>query len=211
MDQSAIRFVRWSWVAGILLLEPVAARAQSPEEPPVRDPGVQPSRVAAPDVSSHGPHASRQDDRLSREFRRAAARPLRQRTIHRTGRQGRPASIHSLPQRFPARNEPVLADRGIAFQHHGDANAWLAGSDHHRMDSRAARTGPGEAPGDCRDPEAIQASRSWRIASSSPHPPIRVPWVSRRRNNFGNTIIRSQMSAPAFPLPPTESAAMGVR
>ena len=30
-------------------------------------------------------------------------------------------------------------------------------------------------------------------------------------HNFGNTIIRSQMSAPAFTLPPTESAAMGVR
>jgi hypothetical protein len=30
-------------------------------------------------------------------------------------------------------------------------------------------------------------------------------------NNFNNTVIRGQMSAPTFPLPPTESASMGVR
>jgi hypothetical protein len=30
-------------------------------------------------------------------------------------------------------------------------------------------------------------------------------------HNFGNTIVRSEMSAPAFALPPTESSAQGVR
>ena len=38
MDHTAIRFVRWSWIAGILLLEPARAWAQAPEEPPVTTP-----------------------------------------------------------------------------------------------------------------------------------------------------------------------------
>ena len=46
------------------------------------------------------------------------------------------------------------------------------------------------------------------VVAPSPYPGAMGVEAS---NNFGNTIMRSQMSAPVFALPPTETSSMGVR
>ena len=208
MDQTAIRFVRWSWIAGILLFESAQVNAQTPEEPP--SPVLQPPRLAASHGSPYGAHTSRQDDRLSREFRRAAARLLRQRTIGGAGCQGRHPSIYALSHRFSAGNKPALADRRIAVQHHGDSHSGLVRPDHVEWTPEQPELAQSRRQAIVeifrRQGQPILADRV--VIAPSPYPGAMGVEAA---HNFGNTIGRSQMSAPAFTLPPTESAAMGVR
>ena len=212
MDRTVIRFApvvvdRWNRCCWLRRRRGPRRRWIPPIAPPVCN-----RRGRLHRMFHHTAHtASRQVVGYPETFRRAAAGLLRQRTVHRAGRQGRPASVHALPQRFPAGHKPVLADRGIAVQHHGDTDARLARPDHDRMDSRAARAGGVATPGDRGDADRqagqpILADRV--VIAPSPYPGAMGVEAA---NNICNTITRSQMSAPAFTLPPTESASMGVR
>ena len=113
--------------------------------------------------------------------------------------------------RLPAGHEPVLADRSVAVQHHVHATSGLVGPDLGRMDSRPAGAGRRHAARPCSRRLTGPAGPSRPIASSSGLRPIREPWESRPSSQYSNTIFRNQAAPRTFPLPPAESASMGVR
>jgi hypothetical protein len=212
MDQTAIRFVRWSWIAGILLLEPVPAQAQAPapEEPP----------VTTPLCNRRG--------WLHRKLHHTA-HTVQDKMIGYPENFVEPPLGHFINEQFTV--QVAKADPHRFTLYHTD---FLPGTNQFspigasRFNIMATRIpgwlGPITIEWTPEQPELAQSRRQAIVdilrQSSQPILADRVviapsPYPGamgiEAAHNFGNTIVRSQMSAPAFTLPPTESAAMGVR
>ncbi len=136
---------------------------------------------------------------------------LRQRTIRHASLQGRRPPVHPLSHRLPAGDQSVLADRSIAVQYHAHADPKLARPDHTSSGpptnpAWTSRAGRLCSPLSQRLGRPIVAERV--TIGPSPYPGAMGVEAA---NNFTNTIITHQAAASNFALPPTESAASGVR
>ena len=100
-------------------------------------------------------------------------------------------------------DQPVLAGRSIAVQHHGDSNAGLGGSDQDRWTperpelAQVRRQAIVERLIKAGQP--IVADRV--VIAPSPYPGA---MGIEATNNLNNTIVRSQQAATNFPLSPTD-------
>jgi hypothetical protein len=208
VDHTVIRFVRWSWIAGILLLDPAQVNAQTPEEP------------ASPVCNRRG--------WLHRKFHHTA-HTLQDKMI------GYPENFVEPPLGNYV-NEQLAVQVAKADTHrftlyHTD---FLPGTNQFspngasRFNIMATRIpgwlGPITIEWTPDQPELAQSRRQAIVEvlrqqgkpiladrvviAPSPYPGA---MGIEAAHNFGNTIGRSQMSAPAFALPPTESSAQGVR
>ena len=211
MDQTEIRVVRWSWIAGIL-----RARAGARRRPSRRR-----SRRPRPPVCNRR-------GRLHRMFHHTA-HTLQDKFI------GYPETFVEPPLGYYV-NEQFAVQVAKADPHRFTLyrTDFLPGTNQFspigasRFNIMATRMpgwfGPITVEWTPEQPELAESRRQAIletlrqggqpiladrvVIAPSPYPgAMGVEAV----NNFGNTIARSQMSAPAFPLPPTESASMGVR
>jgi hypothetical protein len=210
MNHSAIRFTRWSWIAGPLLLAPMPALAQPPADPP----------VTPPVCNRRGP--------VHRMFHRSA-HVLQDKMI------GYPENFVEPPFGYYV-NEQLAVQVGKADPHRFTLyrSDFLPGTSlfspvgASRYNIMAVRMPGWVGPITIEwTPEQPELARSRRqaiadrlrqagqplladrvVVGPSPYPgAIGVEAI----NNYSNTIQRSQMSAPTFQLPPIESASMGVR
>ncbi len=160
-------------------------------------------------VSPFGAYDRGQDHRLSREFRRAAARAITS-TSNSRCRSPRPTRIGSRSTAAISCREQTCSRR----PEHRGTTSW-------RLECRAGwvRSRSNGLPS---SPNWLRrgARRSSRGCIKAGQPILRdrvviapSPYPGamgiEAANNFNNTIVRSQQAATNFPLPPTESAAIG--
>lgn len=214
MGQTATRVVRWSFVVEVLLLAPRPAPAQTPVEP-VAEPPVQ----AAP-CTRRG--------RLHRLFHHSA-HTLQDKMIGYPENFVEPPFGHFVNEQLAV--QVAKADPHRFTLYHSD---FLPGTNRFspngasRYNIMATRmpgwVGPITVEWTPEQPELAESRRQAIaerlrktgqpiladrvVVGPSPYPGAMGIEAS---NNFTNTVTRSQMSAPVFPLSPTESASMGVR
>jgi hypothetical protein len=210
MDQIAIRFMGWSAVAAAFVLAPAAATAQVPEESS-STPAVCTRRGRLHRMFHHVAHTT--EDKFVGYPQNFLEPPLG----HYVSEQLAVQVAKADPHRFtlyrsdflPGTSQfsPIGASRFNIMQ--ARMPGWL---------------GPISVEWTPEQPELAQARRrvildtlaksgkpvvdGRVIIAPSPYPGAMGVEAA---NNFTNTMGRSQMAAPTFPLPPTESSALGVR
>jgi hypothetical protein len=210
MGQAGIRVVRWSWITGILLLALPPAQAQTPEEAPVQPPVC----------NRRGP--------LHRMFHRSA-HTLQDKMIGYPENFVEPPLGHYINEQFTV--QVAKADPHRFTLYHTD---FLPGTNlfspigASRFNIMAAKmpgwVGPITVEWTPEQPELAQSRRQAIVdtfqragqpilADRVVVAPSSYPGAMgvEAANNFTNTVTRGQMAAPMFPLPPIESASMGVR
>ncbi len=226
MGQTASRVTRWSWIVGIPLLAPGAARAQAPAEPPVQVQAEPPGQALA-EPPGQAPACTRRG-RLHRLFHHSA-HTLQDKMIGYPENFAEPPLGHFINEQFAVQVAKADPHRFTLYR-----SDFLPGTNlfspvgASRYNVMATRmpgwVGPITVEWTPEQPELAQLRRQAIadrlrktgqpiladrvVVGPSPYPgAIGV----EAANNFNNMVTRSQMSAPVFPLPPTESAAMGVR
>ena len=211
MDKTAVRFARWSWIAAMTVLAPASVRAQTPvdtaDAPPVCN-----RRGRVHRMFHHTAHTVQDKiGRLSRQFHRAAARLLHQRTIR--------ASRSPRPTRTALRSTIAISCRerlrSRRPEHH-DTTSWQIGCPAGRGRILIEWTPEQPELAEARRLAVVdtlqragQPALAERVViGPSPYPGARGVEAA---NNYTNTVLRSQMAGQGFALPPTESASMGVR
>jgi hypothetical protein len=218
MVQTTPHVARWSWIVGILLLLPSPASAQTPAEPTVQ-PLTEPA-VPEPVCSRRG--------RLHRLFHHSA-HTLQDKMIGYPENFVEPPFGHFVNEQLAV--QVAKADPHRFTLYHSD---FLPGTNRFspngasRYNIMATRmpgwVGPITVEWTPEQPELAESRRQAIaerlrktgqpiladrvVVGPSPYPGAMGIEAS---NNFTNTVTRSQMSAPVFPLSPTESASMGVR
>lgn len=210
MDQTAIRLFRWSWIAGVLLLEQATAHAQAPEEPPDAGPvcarrgwlhrkfhhvahTIQDKMIGYPENFVEPPLGYYVNEQFAVQVHKADTHRF---TLYHTDflpgtNQFSPmgaSRFNIMATRIPAWLGPIT----IEWTPEQPA---LAESRRRAVVDVLSRSG-----------QPVVADRV--VIAPSPYPGA---MGIEAAHNIGNTLTRSQMSAPAFTLPPTESASMGVR
>ncbi len=218
MGQTATRIVRWSWIAGVVFLVPIPAPAQTPAEPPVQ---------AVTEPPGQDPVCNRRG-RLHRLFHHSA-HTLQDKMIGYPQNFAEPPLGHYINDQFAVQVAKADPHRFTLYR-----SDFLPGTSlfspvgASRYNIMATRmpgwVGPITIEWTPEQPEVAQSRRQAIadilrktgqpiladrvVVGPSPYPGAMGVEAA---NNFTNTITRSQMSAPVFPLPPIESAAMGVR
>jgi hypothetical protein len=208
VDHTAIRFVRWSWIAGILLLEPAQVNAQAPEEPPSPvcnrrgwlhrkfhhvEHTLQDKMIGYPENFVEPPLGYYVNEQLAVQVAKADTHRF---TLYHTDflpgtNQFSPSGasrFNIMATRFPGWLGPITIE-------------WTPDQPELAQSRRQAIVEVLRQQG-----KPILADRV--VIAPSPYPGAMGVEAA---HNFGNTIVRSEMSAPAFALPPTESSAQGVR
>jgi hypothetical protein len=220
MGQTATRVARRSFIAGILLLASGVAQAQTPAEPP------QPIQ-AQTEPPSPAPACNRRG-RLHRLFHHSA-HTLQDKMIGYPENFAEPPLGHFMneqlaiqvakadPHRFTLYRSDFLPGTSLFSP--------VGASRYNIMATRMPGwVGPITVEWTPEQPELAQVRRQAIVdillktgqpiladrvvVGPSPYP---GEMGTEAANNFSNMVTRSQMSAPVFALPPTESASAGVR
>jgi hypothetical protein len=218
MGQTTTHGARWSWVVGILLLAPSAARAQTPPELPgqllAEPPGPAPAcnkRGRLHRLFHHSAHTLQ--DKMIGYPENFAEPPLG----HYVNEQLAVQVAKADPHRFTLYKSDFLPGTNRFSP--------VGASRYNIMTSRMPGwVGPITIEWTPEQPELAEVRRQaiadlLRTAGQpvlaervlvgpSPYP---GEMGIESMNNFNNMVTRSQMSAPTFALPPTESASQGVR
>jgi hypothetical protein len=218
MGQTTTCVTRWFWIAGLLLLAPSLATAQPPAGPPIQAEAEPPSQ--APPCNRRG--------RLHRLFHHSA-HTLQDKMIGYPENFAEPQLGHFINEQFAVQVAKADPHRFTLYK-----SDFLPGTNlfspigASRYNIMATRmpgwVGPITVEWTPDQPELAQSRRQTivEILRKNGQPiladrvvvgPSPFPGAMgvEAANNFNNTVIRGQMSAPTFPLPPTESASMGVR
>ena len=218
MFQTTAQVARWSWIVGILLLLASPASAQTPPEPPVQPLAEPPG--PAPVCSRRG--------RLHRMFHHSA-HTLQDKMIGYPESFVEPPLGHFINEQFAV--QVAKADPHRFTLYRSDflpGTSLFSPNGASRYNIMAPRmpgwVGPITVEWTPEQPELAQSRRQAIadrlrkagqpiladrvVVGPSPYPGA---MGTEAANNFTNTVTRSQMSAPVFALPPTETASMGVR
>jgi hypothetical protein len=210
MDRTAIRFARWSWIAGIAALAPTTARAQTPVDPADAPPvcnrrgrlhrmfhhtahTVQDKLVGYPDNFVEPPLGHYVNEQLAIQVRKAD--PHRY-TLYRSDFLPGTSSFSPIG----ASRYNIMATR---------MPGWLGPitiewTPEQPALAEARRQAIVKTLLDAGQP--VLAERV--VIAPSPYPGA---IGFEPANNYSNALSRAQMSAQGFGLPPAETAAMGVR
>ncbi len=218
MGKTTTQVARWSWIAGILLLSPSPAPAQTPAEP-------QGQPLAEP--LSQAPACNRRG-RLHRLFHHSA-HTLQDKFIGYPENFAEPPLGYYIKEQFAVQVTKADPHRFTLYR-----SDFLPGTNlfspvgASRYNIMATRmpgwVGPITVEWTPEQPELAGVRRQAIVdllrKSGQPILADRVvvgpsPYPGEigieATNNFNNMVTRSQMSAPGFVLPPTESASQGVR